>query len=335
MTDHDHRRLSSSISRRSLLAGGLAVAAKSLGAQPLQIPTRAVTIIAPFAAGGSVDVVARTLASALSEELGVPVIIDNKPGASGAIAAAAAARAPADGSVLYFGPSSTQSVLPNLRAKLPYDPVSDFSPLSLVAEAENALVVNPKLPIQTVNELVAYCKARPGQVAFGSHGRGSLSHLATEMLRLAAGIEVMHVPYKSSAALDVGLIGDQVHFTFATLASAMPHLKSGRMRALALASRQRSPYLPSLPTMAEAGYTDVVVVSWVGLYAPRGVETVLLTRLAAASRAAVDRAAFRERLQPLLTRAISSSPEELAVYQAHDSARWASVVRSAKIPVEG
>ncbi|WP_257624905.1 Bug family tripartite tricarboxylate transporter substrate binding protein [Variovorax boronicumulans] len=293
------------------------------------------TMILPFGPGGSVDVLARALGVAMAEELNVPVVMDNRPGASGAIGAAAAARAAADGTTLFFGSSSTQSVLPNVRAKLPFDPVSDFTPISLVAEVENALVVNPAVPAQSLGELVAYAKANPGKLSYGSFGTGSITHLAAELFKMAAGVDIVHVPYKTATDLDVALMGGQLHCAFVTLASSMPHIKSGRLRPLAVSSSQRSPFLPQVPTTAEAGYPAVIAVSWGALYAPRRMDPALVTRLNAVVRKALEQPQVKERFHAVNARPLPSSPQELAAYQARDHARWANVVKTARIEVEG
>lgn len=321
------------ISRRAVLSLGLGMTASIAHAQ-LALPARPITLILPFGAGGSVDVIARALAASLGEELRIPVIVDNRAGASGAIGASAAARAPADGSTLYFGASSTQAVLPNVRAKLPFDPVADFTPISMVAEVENALVVTPSLPVQTVGELVAYAKSRPGQLAYGSHGQGSLTHLAGELFKMAAGVDALHVPYKIGAELDVALMNGQLHFNFATLASSIQHIRSGRLRALAMSSRQRSVFMPNLPTTAEEGLPSVVAVSWAGLYGPRHLDPSLVARFNNATRTALQSPQLKERMNTVLSKPIASSADELRDYQARDFERWAHVVKTARIQTE-
>jgi len=293
-----------------------------------------VTLIVPFGAGGSIDTIARGLAEGMSLALGVPVIVDNRAGASGAIGAAAAARAAPDGRTLFLGASTTQVVLPNVSTRLAYDPLRDFTPISMVAEVENALVVHPSIPARTVAEFVAYCKANAGKVAFGSSGVGGITHLAGELFKTAAGVDAVHVPYKSSSAVDLDLIGGQIQFAFATLASALPHIQSGKMRALALASEKRSTFLPGVPTTAEAGYPSVVAVSWAALYGPAKLDPALVARFNAAAGAALRRPELVKHFESLVTRALPSTPAELTSYQARDYAKWGRVVAKAGIRLE-
>lgn len=319
------------LTRRGLLA---LAAAPALPAFAQSGSGRAITIIAPFGAGGSTDAIARSLAEGMARKLGQSVVVENRAGASGVIGAVAAARAAPDGHTLFLGASTTQVVLPNASARLPYDPFRDFTPISMVAEVENALVVPASLPVQTMKELVDYCRARPGEVAYGSSGAGGITHLAGELFNTAAGVKTIHVAYKASSQVDVALLGGQLQFAFATLASAIPHIQSGRMRPLALASPRRSPFLPNVPTTAEAGYGRVVAVSWAGLYGPAKLEERTVQRLNAAAVAALREPALVKRFEGLIARALPSTPEGLASYQAREYARWGRVVADAGLKLE-
>lgn len=321
------------LKRRTVLAAGLGLAATIAHAR-VAVPLGKVTVILPFGPGGSADVIARALGAGMAEELGLPIIMDNRPGASGAIAASAAARAPGDGSTLFFGASSTQSVLPNVRTSLPFDPVVDFTPISMVAEVENTLVVTPSLPARSVGDLVADGKARPGKLAYGSFGVGSITHLAGELFKMSAGVDMLHVPYKTATDQDVALMTGELQCAFVTLAASMPHIRAGKMRPLAVASRQRSPFLPNVPSTAEAGHPAVVAVSWGALYAPSKMDPALVATFNAAVRAALERPDVRQRLTTIHVRPMASSPQELAAYQADDRARWAKVVKVARIQQE-
>jgi len=323
-----------SLSRRALLGAGLA-AALPVHAHAQRNNPRAITVVVPFGAGGSVDAIGRSLAEGMARHLDQPVVVENRAGASGAIGCAAVARAPADGHTLLLGASTTHAVLPNVQLKLAYDPLRDFTPISLAAEVENALVVHPSVPARTLAELVTWCKERKGQVAYGSSGAGGITHLAGELYKSAAGIEAVHVPYKASSEVDVALMGGQLQFAFATLASAIPHIRSGRMHALALASAERSPFLPELPTTAQAGFPSVIAVSWAALYGPAGLPAAQVTRLHAAADAALRRPELRQRFDTLVARALPSTPQGLATYQARDYARWGKVVPTAGIRLEG
>lgn len=319
--------------RRRVLAAGLGLAATIAHAR-VALPMRRVTVILPFGPGGSADVIARALGAGMAEELGLPIIMDNRPGASGAIAASAAARASGDGSTLFFGTSSTQSVLPTVRTALPFDPVADFTPISMVAEVENALVVTLSRPVRSVGDLVADGKARPGKLAYGSFGVGSITHLAGELFKMSAGIDMLHVPFKTATDQDVALMTGELQCAFVTLASSMPHIQAGKMRPLAVASRERSPFLPNVPSTAEAGHRAVVAVSWGALYAPRNMDPALAATFNAAVRAALEHPDVRQRLATIHVRPMTSSPQELAAYQADDRARWAEVVKAARIRQE-
>lgn len=318
--------------RRTLLSLGLAWAAGAR-AQPTggDGPIR---MIVPYSAGGSLDTIGRSVAEGMGRELGVPVIVDNRTGASGTIGAAVAARAAADGRTLLLGGSSTHAVLPAAWPKLPYDAVADFTPISMVAEVENALVVSPALPVKSMAELVAYCKARPGQLAFGSSGAGGITHLAGELFKMAAGVDAIHVPYKANSEVDMALLSGQLQFAFATLVTAIPHIRAGRMRALALASTQRSEFLPALPTTAEAGFPSIVAVSWAALYGPAKLDAAEVARLNAAAQASLKRPELKARFDAIVTRVLRSTPAELADYQKRDHARWRRVVQTAGIKLE-
>ncbi|KQX94841.1 Bug family tripartite tricarboxylate transporter substrate binding protein [Variovorax sp. Root473] len=319
--------------RRSLLSLGLAWAAGARG--QVTGGDGLIRLIVPYSAGGSLDTIGRSVAEGMSRALGVPMIVDNRTGASGTIGAAAAARAAPDGRTLLLGGSSTHAVLPAVSPKLPYDAVVDFTPISMIAEVENALVVSPKLPVNNMSELVAYCKARPGQLAFGSSGAGGITHLAGELFKITAGVDAIHVPYKSNSEVDLALLSGQLQFAFATLATAIPHIRAGRMHALALASAQRSPFLPALPTTSEAGFPSIIAVSWAALYGPSKMEHTDVARLNAAAQVSLKRPELKERFNAIVTRALRSTPEELADYQKRDHARWRRVVQTAGIKLEG
>lgn len=319
--------------RRSLLSLGLAWAAGARG--QVTGGNGPIRLIVPYSAGGSLDTIGRSVAEGMSHALGVPVIVDNRTGASGTIGAAAAARAAPDGRTLLLGGSSTHAVLPAVSPKLPYDPVADFTPISMIAEVENALVVSPTLPVNNMAELVAYCKARPGQLAFGSSGAGGITHLAGELFKIAAGVDAIHVPYKANSEVDLALLSGQLQFAFATLATAIPHIRAGRMHALALASAQRSAFLPALPTTSEAGFPSIIAVSWAALYGPSKMERADVARLNAAAQVSLKRPELKERFNAIVTRAMRSTPEELVDYQKQDHARWRRVVQATGIKLEG
>ncbi|MBI2744500.1 MAG: tripartite tricarboxylate transporter substrate binding protein [Burkholderiales bacterium] len=312
-----------------VLAGALAL---PLQAQP--VADKPVRIVVPFAAGGPTDVVARVLAPRLAAGLKRTVIVENRVGATGAIGAAYVAKSAPDGDTLLLGTSSIMAANPNLTASLPFDPVGDFTPISLVATVENILVVHPSVPVKSVKELVAYAKANPGKLSYASSGVGSTYHLGAEMFRSMTGIEWTHVPYKGAAPAIQDVLAGHVPVMFDNASSAIQNMKAGRVRALGVASLRRYPSLPELPTIAEEGLPGYETTIWIALFVPSKTPAAQVQLLNREVQAAVNSAEYKDRLQGLDMQPRVSSPQELADYLKSDLAKWARVVKDAGIKPE-
>ena len=314
------------------LVAGLVLFATCASAQT---PTdKVVRLVVPFSAGGPTDVLARVLAPLLSESMGRTVIVDNKVGATGAIGAAFVAKAPADGDTLLLATSSVMAASPALPAKLPYDPIKDFVPVSMIATIENVLVVNPNVPAKTVRELIDYAKANPGKLSYGTSGIGSTYHLGAELFASDTGIKLTHVPYKGAAPAIQDVLAGHVDLMFDNVSSAIPNIRAGRVRALGVASLKRYPALAELPTIAEAGVPGYETTIWLGFFAPAGTPAATVQKLNAGVAAAVNSATCRERLQALDMQPVASSPEQLDALLKADLQKWRTVVKNADIKPE-
>jgi tripartite-type tricarboxylate transporter receptor subunit TctC len=315
---------------RSLLAVVLwSICAASAGQS---FPSKPIRLIAPFAPGGALDLIARGVGAKLSESVGQPVVVENRAGASGAIGSEAVARSAPDGYTILLGATTTHGINPAFNPKsLPYDAVKDFTPISLVATIPHALVVNPRLGVNSVQELVRLGKSRP--LNYGSAGNGSPHHLAAELFKSLTGIQAVHVPYKGSGPALADLMGGNLDFVSVEYTAAEPHVKSGKLKALATATAQRVPGI-DLPTVAEAGYPGFEVTSWYAIFGPAGMPAEVTGKLSSAIHQAVTGTDLRERLKGLGTTPIGSTPEELAAYQHSDIERWTKVVRTANIRPE-
>lgn len=306
-----------------------------LVAQAQTWPERPVRLVVPFPAGGATDLVARLVAQRVSTDLGQPIVIDNKAGAGGTIGAGEITKAAADGYTLLLATSSTHAISPHLMPKLPYDPVKDFTPVAHVADAASVLLVTPTLPVKTVPELTAYAKTRPGELNYASSGNGTIVHLTTEAFKSQAGVALTHVPYKGTAQAIPDLISGSVQVMFDAIPSGMPHVKSGRLRALAVTGDKRSALAPELPTVAESGLPGFSSVTWFGLYAPRGMKPDLVTRIHAAFDKAVHTPEIVAGLAKLgVEPAPPGTPSQFAAMVATDSQRWARIIRERKITIE-
>ncbi|MBC7778727.1 MAG: tripartite tricarboxylate transporter substrate binding protein [Proteobacteria bacterium] len=299
-------------------------------ASPAAYPVKTVRMIVAYPPGGGTDIVARMLAPRLADALGQSVVIDNRGGAAGNIGTEVAARAAPDGYTLLMGNVAPNAINVSLGA-IPFDPVKDFAPISLVASTPNVLVVHPSLPVKTVKDLLALARARPGQLAFPSAGNGSSSHLAGELLKSLARIEMLHVPYKGGGPALADLLGGQVQLMFATAPAAMPLVKAGRLRAIAVTSRTRSAALPDLPTIAEVGVTGYDASTWYGLLAPAGTPRALVDRVHAETVKVFAVPEFREKLTAQGFEPIASTPAEFAAYIQAQIEVWARVIKQAGI----
>lgn len=299
-------------------------------AQPY--PAKPVRIVVPFPAGGNADIFARAFAQKLGDATKQTPIVDNRAGAAGIIGTQFVAKSPADGYTLLFGTTGTHTTNPAVYAKLPYDPVKDFAPVSNFADSPFLLVVHPSVPANTLQGLVALAKSRPGQLDYASFGTGSSAHLAGEMLRTMAGINIVHVAYKGGPPAVTDLVGGHVSLMFNSLPAVLPLVKSDRLRALAVASSKRVPTLPALPTFAEAGYAGFEAGSWYGVLAPAGTPRDAISRLHAETVRMLALPDIQQKLATEGAEAIGNSPEEFAAQIRRDMARWAKVARDAKIP---
>lgn len=297
-------------------------------------PAKAIRFIVAFPPGGGNDILARELGQSVSEPLGVPVVIDNKPGASTIIGTELAAKAPPDGYTIFMGNNSSLTINPNLYPKLPYDPVKDFSPVSLLATAPFLLTAHPSLPVRSVKELIALAKARPRQLNFGSAGIGIVTHLAGEMLNSMARIQIVHVPYKGAGPLLTDLIGGHIELAFNNVLSSVPHVRSGRLRALAVTSAKRSDVLPDLPTVAESGLPGYEGTVWYAVLVPARTPQDVIARLNTEFVKAIGHPKIRDRLTADGASLIGSQPEALAKVIQSDLAKWATVIKDAKLQLD-
>ena len=296
-------------------------------------PSKPIRLVLPYPPGGGTDVIARPLAQKLTEQLGQQVIVDNRGGAGGNIGMEFVAKSPADGYTLLFALTAQYAVNPSLYPKLSYDPIRDYAPISLLANAPYLLVVHPALPAKSVAELVALVKARPGQLSYSSSGNGSGAHLAGEMLRSLARVEIVHVPYKGAGPAMPDLIAGQVQLSFITYTAAGPHIKTGRLRALGVTTAKRSPTLPDLPAIGEtvAGYDSAV---WYGFAAPAGTPLEIVSKLNAEVLRVLAAPDFRSRITLEAVSPIGSTPEEFGSFMKSEIVRWAKVVKDSGAKVD-
>ena len=303
------------------LAGIGAVTAQTYPAKPVRV-------VVPFPGGGLNDVIARILTQKLGENLGVTFVIDNRPGAGGTIGTNIVAKAASDGYTLLFSSSSTIAVSPSMYSKLPYDPVKDFSAIANVASVGSALVVNPALPIKSVKDLIAYAKAHPAQLKFGSAGVGASQHLAAELFKTMAGVDMVHIPYKGGTLALADVIGGQISLTFEPLPTSIAHIRSGRVRALAVTTPKRSPVIPELPTVAESGLPGYDLTIWVGMLAPARTPKEIVQRLSVAILKILHSPEMIERLAGQGAEPIGDTPEHFAAYIKEEIVRWAVIVKA-------
>jgi len=297
-------------------------------------PSKPIRIVVPFPAGGTTDILARAVAQKLTETGGQPVVVDNRPGAGGNIGAELVAKSAPDGYTLLMGTVGTHAINPGLYAKMPYDHQRDFAPVILVAGVPNVLVVHPAVPVNSVQELIAYGKANPGRLNFASSGSGTSIHLSGELFKTMSGVQMTHIPYKGSAPALADLLGGQVQLMFDNLPSALPHIKAGKLRALAVTSAQRAPALPDVPTVAEAGLPGFEASSWFGLLAPAGTPKEIIAKLNAEVATWLATPAARDKLTAQGANAVGNSPDEFTQYIAAETVKWQKVVKESGAKVE-
>jgi tripartite-type tricarboxylate transporter receptor subunit TctC len=314
----------------TVAAAALAV----LAAAQAPYPSKPIRMVVPFPAGGTTDLLARAAAQKLTESTGQPVVVDNRPGAGGNIGAELVAKAPADGYTLLMGTVGTHAINPGLYAKMPYDHVKDFAPVILVAGVPNVLVVNPALPVNSVQELIAYGRANPGKLNFASSGSGTSIHLSAELFKTMTGVQMAHVPYKGSAPALQDLVGGQVQLMFDNLPSSLALIKGGKLRALAVTSAQRSSALPDVPTVAEAGVPGFEASSWFGLLAPAGTPPEVIAKLNGEVARWLATPEAKEKLAAQGAIAAGQSPEDFARHIAAETAKWQKVVKESGAKVD-
>jgi tripartite-type tricarboxylate transporter receptor subunit TctC len=321
--------------RRTLLHGALASALMmALPSQAQTYPNKPIRIIVPFAAGGSSDVMARGLGKQLAEQMGTQVVIENRPGGGGGPAMEAVVKSPADGHTLLYGTIGTNSVAPVLFKNLPVDPNRDLLPVSLLALNPSVLIVHAGLPIQSLPELIAYAKANPGKLSYASAGNGSISHLATELLKTTAQIDMLHVPYKGGGAASVDLLAGNVSLMIETITNAQTLVKTGKVRAIANSGSRRWPTAPELPTFAESGLPSYQVDSWTGLFVAAGTPKAIVDRLNTEVVKASRDPGYRSAMTGLGVEAASSTPEAFTSFVRVEMAKWARVVQLTGIKVD-
>ncbi len=299
-----------------------------------EYPRKPVRLIVPFAAGGGNDTVARAIAQQLSAGFGQQVYVDNRAGAGGVIGAELAAKAPADGYTLFLGGVGSHAVNPNLHARLPYDPIKDFAPITLIASAPSVLVVHLSVPADTIREFVALARARPGKLNYASNGNGSSAHLAAVMYESMAGVDMVHVPYKGLAPALADLLSGEVQLMFSSMVAIVPHIKAGKLRALAVTGKKRSPLLPEVPTIAESGLPGYEAGSWYGILAPAGTPRDIVLKLNAEIVKVLKRPEVRERLANEGAEPIGGTPEEFAAHVKAELARMGKVIRDGRIRMD-
>ena len=297
-------------------------------------PTKPVRMIVPFPAGGATDIVGRLIAQKLTEAWGPQVIVDNRGGAGGTIGSDIAAKSPPDGYTILVGTSSTHAIAPSLYSKLAYDPVRDFAPVTLIANATILLAVHPSVPAKNVRELIALAKRQPNALSFASSGNGGISHLVGEQFKSLAGIQVLHVPYKGDTPALIDLVSGQVSLMFGTAVSFLPYVKSGRLNALAVTNPKRSPIAPNVPTVAESGLPGFEALQWFGIFAPAGTSKEIVARLNAEIVKILRLPDVRERLSSLGADVVGNTPEQFAEFQRADAAKWAKVVKQSGAKIE-
>jgi tripartite-type tricarboxylate transporter receptor subunit TctC len=297
-------------------------------------PSKPVRMVVPFPPGGTTDILARAVGQKLSESWGQQVVIDNRGGAGGNIGTDIVAKSPADGYTLLMGTVGTHAINASLYGKLPFDPIKDFAPVTLVASVPNVLVVNSTVDAKSVKELIALAKSKPGQLAFASSGNGTSIHLAGELFKSMTGTAMLHIPYKGSAPAIAELLGGQTNMMFDNLPSAMPHIKSGRLRALAVTSVRRSPALPDIPTIAETGISGYEASSWFGVLAPAGTPKDVVAKIQGDIAKALNAPEIKERLSGQGAEPVGNTPEQFAEHIKAESAKWAKVVKDSGAKVD-
>ncbi|HUL56245.1 MAG TPA: tripartite tricarboxylate transporter substrate binding protein [Usitatibacter sp.] len=319
-----------------LLAAALLAAASALpfpGAWAAY-PDKPVHFVVPYPAGGPLDAVARLLAQKVSERVKQPIVVDNKPGAGGNIGADVVAKSPPDGYMILMGAVATHAINPTLYSSIPYDAQKDFIAVTQIASTPNVLVVNPSLPVHDVREFIAYAKANPGKLNFGSGSTGSAGHLAGELFKSMAGVQMTHIPYKGAAPAMNDLIGGQIQLMFDNLASSLAQVKAGKIRALAVTTAKRTPLAPELPTIAESGLPGFDINTWFGLFVPAGTPRGVVELLHDEFVRALAEPDVREKMIAMGAEPVGSTPEQFAAYIRSESQKYARLIKASGAKVD-
>ena len=299
-----------------------------------QYPARPIRVLIPFTAGSAADIIARAMEPALRDKLGQALVIDNRGGAGGNIAAEMTAKSAPDGYTIMMATIGTHAINYSLYSKLPFHPIRDFTPIALVGESPNALVINTRVPANSIKELIALAKARPGQLNYGSSGAGTTVHLSAELFSSMAGVKMVHVPFKGATEALTALLGGQLDLMFASLSSSISLIKSGRLKAFAVTGAQRSPSIPELPTMAEAALPGYAAAAWFGIVGPAGVPQPMVTTLNSVTLAALDTQDVKNRLFASGVEVRTSTPDEFARLIESELRKWAKVVKDSGAKAE-
>ncbi|MGH8639366.1 MAG: Bug family tripartite tricarboxylate transporter substrate binding protein [Burkholderiales bacterium] len=316
------------------IAAAALVGASAVPAAAQTYPAKPVRLIIPFSAGGGTDIFARLIGRKLQDNMGQPFVADNRAGASGIIGCELVARAEPDGYTLLMGTTGTHTTNPAVYSKLPYDPLEDFEPISLIAESPFVLLVHPSLPVKSVKELIAFAKQRPGQLTYGSSGIGSSSHLGFELFNLMAGIKGVHVPYKGLAPAMTDTAAGQLMMTWNSITASAEFIKSKRVRALGIGSKKRSPLIPDVPTISEAGLPGYELGSWYGMFAPARTPQAIVRRLYEEIVKAIADPTLKEQFTALSADAVGSTPAQFRAVLRKDIAKWAKVAREANVKAQ-
>ncbi|MEI8035310.1 MAG: tripartite tricarboxylate transporter substrate binding protein [Betaproteobacteria bacterium] len=322
---HSHSTMRILIAEALLLLPLLTLSASPVGAQPY--PHRALRVVVPYPPGGPTDIIGRAIAQKLSGQFAQSVIVDNRPGAAGTIGAEQVARAPGDGYTLLWGTPGTHAIAPSLYPKLPYDPVKDFSPVTLVALGTNVLVIHPSVPASSVKEFIALARSRPGKLSFSSAGSGATSHMAGEMLKVMSGIDMLHVPFKGASPAIIALLSGQVDAAILDIPALLPHIRSGKLRALAVASEHRSTVLAQLPTLRESGLPQYSASSWHGLFAPANIAPEIVSTLFQSTKKILMLPDINEKLTTQGVEPVGNTPAEFTLFLREETLRWAQVAK--------
>ncbi len=319
---------------KKLLIGMACAASLAAAAQSGGWPERTITLVVPFPAGGPTDMVGRVLAQQMQDKLGQTIVVDNRAGATGTIGAGQVKRAAPDGYTLMVSSLATYVITPHLQKSVPYDALKDFDYISIPVQAPNVLVAGPGQSARTVAEVIALLKKKPDRVTFASSGNGASDHLAAELFWLQSATQGLHVPYKGGAPAMNDLLGGQVDFSFPNINAVLQHIRTGKLHAIAVTGTRRSPLLPDVPTLAEAGVKGAEIYSWQGLVAPKGLPSAVRKKLSDAAIAAMKDPAVQKRMTEQGLEIVANTPEEFTAFQAREWARWKTLIDTRKITAD-